>query len=571
MKLELSIHAIKLRNVAGLFQGTSDPFAVVTQLASTTVLEPVILGQTEVLYNTLDKTEWVKVFHLDYELGTPTRVAVQVFDAVSKGTDKPMGMAVFDIGELLGSRGNTKAKRLNQGGAVFAHVRKSYGSGLLQLEMNGIGLKNVEGWFGKSDPFFELSRKVDSLGGLAWDNVYRSKAIKDNLNPEWEHAFIDLSALCDADLDRPILVTVYDNNLSSGKHVSMGQFETTVNDLLQAAQLKREGFKLSRNGKDVGKIGIVSATVDGVEEVSEQMAKVAVSAPYKPFDRPAFVDYISGGCKLNVMVAIDFTASNGNPRTPGTLHHASSSKNDYEKAISAIVGSLAKYDSDRMFPVVGFGAKHDGVLRHCFQCGTQEEVHDVAGVLDAYRGVFSSGLIMSEPTVLTEVIEAAAARATCTMKEADENQLQAYSILLILTDGGVADVQSTAASLNQVSDAPLSVVIVGVGDADFSSMQFLDDCGKPGRRDIAQFVQFNKHSHDSVALTSETLKEIPNQLVGYFQSKSIAPLLPIKRSDSEITTESDDEEFELNLDIGSGEIVITSGGKSLVDGFNGSK
>jgi hypothetical protein len=157
------------------------------------------------------------------------------------------------------------------------------------------------------------------------------------------------------------------------------------------------------------------------------------------------------------------------------------------------------------------------------------------------------------------------------MKEADENGLQAYSILLILTDGGVADVQATAASLNQASDAPLSIVIVGVGDADFSSMEFLDDCGKAGRRDVAQFVQFNKHSHDSVALTSETLKEIPNQLVGYFQSNSIAPLPPIKRSDSEITPESDDEEFELNLDIGSGEIVITSCGESPVDGFNSSK
>lgn len=452
MKLELSIHAIKLPNVAGLFKGTSDPFAVVTKLASTRGSKPIIIGQTEVLYNTVDNTNWVKVFHLDYELGIPTKIAVQIFDAVSNGTDKPMGTAVFDIGELLGSRGNTKAKRLSQGGAVFAHVRKSLGSGLLQFKMKGIGLKNVEGWFGKSDPLFELSRKVDSLGCLAWDNVFRSRALQDTLNPEWESSAIDLSTLCDADLDQSILITVYDDNLSSGKHVSMGQFETTVNDLLlRAAQSGRDGFELTREGKDVGTIKIVSATIDAIEEVSEQMAKVAVSAPretsvpapYKPFDRPSFVDYISGGCKLNVMVAIDFTASNGNPRTPGTLHHSSSSKNDYEKAISAILGTLAKYDSDQMFPVVGFGAKHDGVLRHCFQCGTQEEVHGVAGVLDAYRGVFSSGLIMSEPTVLTEVIEAAAARAACTMKEADENWLQVYSILLILTDGGIADIQAT--------------------------------------------------------------------------------------------------------------------------------
>jgi hypothetical protein len=332
----------------------------------------------------------------------------------------------------------------------------------------------------------------------------------------------------------------------------------------------------------VGTIKIVSATVDGIEEVSEQLAKVAVSAPleapsktapYKPFDRPSFVDYISGGCELNVMVAIDFTASNGDPRKPGTLHHLGSAKNDYEKAISAIVGILAKYDSDRMFPVVGFGAKYDGVLCNCFQCGAQEEVHGVAGVLDAYARVFDSGLIMCEQTVFTEVIEAAAARATCTLKEADANGSQAYTILLILTDGAVSDVQATAASLIQASDAPLSVVIVGVGDADadFTSMQFLADRGKSGTRDIAQFVQFNKDIHDSVALTSETLKEIPNQLVGYFQSKSIAPLPPIKRTDSEITTESIDEKLELTMDIVNGEIVITSGGESLVDGFDSSK
>jgi hypothetical protein len=49
----------------------------------------------------------------------------------------------------------------------------------------------------------------------------------------------------------------------------------------------------------------------------------------------------------------------GDPRKPGTLHHFNSdgSKNDYEKAVSAIGSILAKYDSDKKFPVWGFGAK----------------------------------------------------------------------------------------------------------------------------------------------------------------------------------------------------------------------
>lgn len=73
------------------------------------------------------------------------------------------------------------------------------------------------------------------------------------------------------------------------------------------------------------------------------------------------------------------------------------------------VGSiLAKYDNDQLFPVWGFGAKYNGVVRHCFQCGSDTEVSGVPGIMEAYRGVFNTTLTMSFPTVLTEVIRTAA-------------------------------------------------------------------------------------------------------------------------------------------------------------------
>ena len=199
--------------------------------------------------------------------------------------------------------------------------------------------------------------------------------------------------------------------------------------------------------------------------------------------------------------------STGDLRQPGTLHHISRDgrKNDYEKAITAIVNILSKYDSDQQFPVLGFGAKYSGVVRHCFQCGPTAEVRGTQGVLDAYHAVFKSGLIMSGPTVFTEVIQTAAARAISAQEAANQKGEQAYTILLILMDGSVSDEQATTAALDQASHAPLSVVIVGVGNADFSAMQFLDDASKPGKRDIAQFVEFNKHSRNSVELTSSTL------------------------------------------------------------------
>ena len=39
------------------------------------------------------------------------------------------------------------------------------------------------------------------------------------------------------------------------------------------------------------------------------------------------------------------------------------SMNGYEKAITAVGGILSKYDTDQQFPVWGFGAKYDGIVR----------------------------------------------------------------------------------------------------------------------------------------------------------------------------------------------------------------
>ena len=105
MKVELTIHASKLKNVAGLGKGTSDPYAVVTQIATSPGQKPQVIGRTEgagnysisavtlsllscphdhafhpfyvVIKNSLSPN-WVKTFVLDYELGTPMKVAIQV-------------------------------------------------------------------------------------------------------------------------------------------------------------------------------------------------------------------------------------------------------------------------------------------------------------------------------------------------------------------------------------------------------------------------------------------------------------------------------------------------------------
>lgn len=82
----------------------------------------------------------------------------------------------------------------------------------------------------------------------------------------------------------------------------------------------------------------------------------------------------------------------------------------------------------------------------------------------------------------------------------------------------------------------MSIIIVGIGDADFSSMKELDSDngtltgqGRSAARDIVQFVafrDFHGHMNPSQAayeLARALLAEIPNQLVSYMKSKNIVP------------------------------------------------
>ena len=259
MRVEFSIYAKDLKNNAGPL-GTSDPFAVVTRQSLDGTGAPTKIGRTETLTNDLSP-HWVKVFTLDHEEGGETKLIVTVFHE-AKSENKSMGSVVFEISELLGARGNTKSKKLKQGGQVFAVARELKGSGVLRLGLKGSKLKNVEGMFSKSDPFFELSRKVANAGGLTWDNVYRSEKIKNNLDPVWETAVMELSILCGGDPDVPIKVSVFDHE-SSGKHIPMGSVELTVNEMDEASDSGQE-FKLKIKGKETGSLFVTKADIEGL-------------------------------------------------------------------------------------------------------------------------------------------------------------------------------------------------------------------------------------------------------------------------------------------------------------------
>ncbi len=63
------------------------------------------------------------------------------------------------------------------------------------------------------------------------------------------------------------------------------------------------------------------------------------------------------------------------------------------------------------------------------------------------------------------------------LKVSQDNQK--YIILLIITDGIINDMEQTIDEIVRGSSLPLSIIIVGVGDAEFNSMDILDADDEP--------------------------------------------------------------------------------------------
>ena len=105
---------------------------------------------------------------------------------------------------------------------------------------------------------------------------------------------------------------------------------------------------------------------------------------------------------------------------------------------------------------------------------------------------------------------------------------------MFLTDGQINDMADTIDELVEASFLPISVIIIGIGDNDFSSMVELDADNEPlfdrnkrkAVRDLVQFVQYNKFRNNEKKLAEEVLEEVPKQVIEYYQMKNIPPGKP---------------------------------------------
>jgi len=343
--------------------------------------------------------------------------------------------------------------------------------------------------------------------------VYKSHEYDFRLNEKKKTSFISLDSniLCNND-DSPIFFELYSPKINKAEFIGYCSFNIKKlksnlnNDKTEMIEIKSQ---------ENGKLGTL--------EIIYSCSKIIT-----------FEQYIKNG-QINLDIAIDYTESNGLPSSKDSLHYIKAEGgNDYEKAIKSCGKIIANYDYDNQFPVYGFGGipqnSNSNKVSHCFNINfdNNPEIQTIDNVIKKYRESLNK-VTFSGPTYFAPVIKKVMKEINNDLEEnQDENH---YYILLILTDGVIIDMKETVDNIVEASKLPLSIVIVGIGDADFENMNTLDGDDKPlvnsfgeiRKRDIVQFVEFNVFKErnaigdDNKELAEEVLKEIPRQIEEYYK------------------------------------------------------
>ncbi|XP_065287262.2 copine-8-like isoform X5 [Dermacentor albipictus] len=454
----------------------------------------------------------------------------------------------------------------------------------ISVSCRQLKLKDV---FSKSDPMCVLFMRTCNTD--QWWEVGRTEMIRDCLDPDFVTKFIVDYYFEER---QQLMFKVYDvdsKSVNLQSHDFLGQVNCTLGEVIayQGTQVKLQMSGLP------GNCGTILLTVEEVLDckrvidmqwqgkkldkkdwfgksdpflefyrVSEDNSYTAVfrtevvkrqlNPTWRPFTiqmqqlsggdqdrtiRVACYDWdLGGGMQMHFTVAVDFTASNGDPRDPTSLHFLDPVRpNAYAMAIRAVGEVIQDYDSDKMFPALGFGARlpPDGRVSHEFflnGSSTDPYCAGIQGVLEAYQRTLQSVQLYG-PTNFAPIVNHVAkfARSYCDGRS--------YFVLLIITDGVISDMPRTREAIVQASSLPMSIIIIGVGNADFSAMEALDGDAvqlssgfHQAERDIVQFVPLNKclqgggtWQSNQMQLAKEVLAEVPGQVTSYMYKHNIKP------------------------------------------------
>uniref|UniRef100_A0A3Q3WTU7 C2 domain-containing protein n=1 Tax=Mola mola TaxID=94237 RepID=A0A3Q3WTU7_MOLML len=481
----------------------------------------------EVIDNTLNP-DFVRKFVLDFFFEEKQNLRFDVYNVDTRSSNLSkhdfLGQMFCTLGEIIGSTGS-REPLMNYSSCVTVVLSAHNGCcavfqdiATMQLCANKLDKKD---FFGKSDPFLVFYRSNEDG---TFTICHKTEVIKNNLNPVWQPFNIPVRALCNGDYDRTVKVDVFDWD-RDGSHDFIGEFTTSYREL-------------SRGQSQFNVYEVLNPKKKGKKKKYVNSGKVTLLS-FKVESEYTFVDFIKGGKIISHHTICVLYVCPGNPSQPTSLHYMSPYQmNAYAMALKAVGEIIQDYDSDKLFPAYGFGAKlpPDGKISHAFPLNSNTENPNCVGIDGVLEAYFQSlrTVQLYGPTNFAPVINQV---ARCAAEVTDGSQ---YFVLLMITDGVISDMAQTKESVVNAASLPMSIIIVGVGPAEFDAMEELDgdevrvsSKGRFAERDIVQFVPFRDYIDRSgnqvlsmARLAKDVLAEIPEQLLSFMKSRGIEPRPP---------------------------------------------
>uniref|UniRef100_A0A674EAI0 Copine family member 9 n=1 Tax=Salmo trutta TaxID=8032 RepID=A0A674EAI0_SALTR len=457
-------------------------------------------GRTEVIDNTLNPN-FVRKFFLDFFFEEKQNLRFDVYNVDSRSSNISkfdfLGQTFCTLGEIIGSTGGRLEKKKPALGLDYSNML-IYDIATMQLCANKLDKKD---FFGKSDPFLVFYRSNEDG---TFTICHKTEVVKNTLNPVWQPFTIAVRALCNGDYDRTVKVDVYDWD-RDGSHDFIGEFTTSYRDFSRGQNQFNVYEVLNPKKKGRKKKYINSGTVT--------LLSFKVESEY------TFVDFIRGGC---VSMCVCLCSLTGNPSQPTSLHYMNPYQmNAYAMALKAVGEIIQDYDSDKLFPAYGFGAKlpPDGKISHAFPLSGDNENPNCVGIEGVLEAYFQSlrTVQLYGPTNFSPVINQVARSAQ------DVTDGSQYFVLLMITDGVISDMVQTKEAVVNVSGVHTMEELDG-DEVRVSSR------GRFAERDIVQFVPFRDYMDQSgnqvlsmARLAKDVLAEIPEQLLGFMKTRGIEP------------------------------------------------
>ncbi|KAH7729248.1 Protein CPNA-4 [Aphelenchoides avenae] len=343
--------------------------------------------------------------------------------------------------------------------------------------------------------------------------LYRSETVKHAARLSWRAFSLQSTEIS----GRPLEVISYyrDNKTPKGL---VGQFTTDYQSLLRGTSSDNNftlTYENSRNQtKSCGTFEVVRCT------------EMAV---------PSFLEFISSGAVINYALAIDFSRPDGTVEEPVIRRYVE----DVDLTIRAFGEPMRYFNNSNSYAAFGFGAKVPPQFREsqefCLNLDTDPYCRGIEGVQSAFKNAFTSVQPINTAH-LSHVIYYVSKLAQNAFNRSQAGS-PCYYVLIVITRGVFDDIKETVQAVIFASRAPISIIFVGIGEADLTELQRLGTAGmrlnyhgrKP-ERDCIQYVSVPKcreeetEINDLKALISERgLLNIPHQMSMFMTKNGIRP------------------------------------------------